>query len=634
MQIKDNNRTTMTSAQDQSNITTQPGESNDTWNINESVGIVSHQTVELFNDASPMPLECGKMLAPVEVRYETYGKLNEKKDNAILIIHALTGDAHVAGKHSIDDRKPGWWDTMVGPGKAFDTNKYYIICSNCLGGCSGTTGPGSINPATNKPYGLDFPIITISDMVDLQLKLVEYLGIDKLLAVAGGSMGGMQCLDWAVRYSDKTAGMIFIASAPKLTAQGIAFNAVARNAVLHDKDFNDGNYYNSNVPANGLAIARMIAHITYLSEEAMHLKFGRRLQNAEDYQYIFDQEFQVESYLDHQGNSFVERFDANSYLYITKALDYYDLTRRYGNLENALAEVQCRSMVVSFTSDWLFPPSQGKQISDGLISKGKDVSYINIDSPFGHDSFLLETEIQTNLIKGFLQETYCQIAHCDCSKPAADNNKYCSNPKNTRKVILGKRIDHARIADLIRPDSKVLDLGCGNGELLNLLKDDKNVSGFGLTLNIDDLQECVLKGIPVVQYEILDKLSLFADKSFDYIVLSKALQVISDPVYVLNQMLRIGKEIIISFPNFAYWRCRAQLCLSGKAPVTQNLPREWFQSPGESITYLSIKDFEKFCVTELNARIVKELPFSGRFGKIKPVFRNLLAEEAVFVLSK
>ena len=626
----------MTNNIEKNNITTQPGETDGGWDISKSVGIVETKHIRVFDIDNPMMLECGKKLAPVDVAYETYGTLSDKKDNAILIIHALTGDAHIAGKHNVSDRKPGWWESMVGPGKAFDTNKYFIICSNCLGGCSGTTGPGSTNPATSKPYGLEFPMITISDMVDVQQKLVEHIGIDKLLAVAGGSMGGMQCLDWAVRYPEKVAGMIFIASSPRLTAQGIAFNAVARNAITQDNNFMNGQYYDNDNPANGLAIARMIAHITYLSEEAMHLKFGRRLQNAEDYQYIFEKEFQVESYLDYQGSSFVERFDANSYLYITKALDYYDLARNFNSVQDSLARSSCRSMVVSFSSDWLFPPEQGKQIVDGLISSGKDVSYANIESPYGHDSFLLETEIQTDLIGGFLKETYCLLSDCPCSPESekCEKRNYAAKSSHSKSIFQGKRVDHARIATLIKPDSSVLDLGCGNGELLTMLKHDKNVSGFGLTLSIQDIQECALKGISVIQYDILDSLNLFADKSFDYVVLSQALQVVSDPVLALQEMLRIGKKIIVSFPNFAYWRSRAMLMFAGRAPVCRSLPRQWYQSPEDSITYLSVKDFERFATDVLHAKIEMELPISSRFGKVIPIFSNLLADEAIFVLSK
>ncbi|MCF7958351.1 MAG: homoserine O-acetyltransferase, partial [Phycisphaerae bacterium] len=309
----------------QSDNLDQPGEQHINERPGDSVGIVQPQSVTLFDGHEKLQLECNQTLGPITVAYETYGQLNPRRDNAILLIHALSGDAHVTGRHSPKDTKAGWWDTMVGPGKPFDTNKYFIICSNCLGGCRGTTGPMSINPRTNRPFGLNFPIITIGDMVEVQRALVDYLKIDKLLAVAGGSMGGMGVLDWAIRYPDRLCAALPIATTSRLSAQGIAFNAVCRNAILRDENFQNGTYYDfKKGPAAGLAVARMIGHITYLSEEAMHEKFGPRLQNDQDYKYPFDQESSVESYLDYQGNVFVDRFDANSYLYVTKAIDYFD----------------------------------------------------------------------------------------------------------------------------------------------------------------------------------------------------------------------------------------------------------------------------------------------------------------------
>ncbi|MHC4308953.1 MAG: homoserine O-acetyltransferase MetX, partial [Planctomycetota bacterium] len=322
----------------------------------KSVGIVQAQTIRLVESEQPLELECGKKLAPIDVAYETYGQLNENRDNAVLICHALSGDAHVAGYHSPDNRKPGWWDVMVGPSKGIDTNKYFVICSNFLGGCSGTTGPSSVNPATGKPYGLDFPIITISDMVKVQKLLLDKLGIKNLLAVIGGSIGGMQVLQWAIEYPDFVKAAIPIATTTHLAAQSIAFDAVGRNAILADADFADGQYHGRQGPDRGLAIARMIGHITYLSEQGMREKFGRELRSAKDYRYDFNSEFAVETYLDYQGQSFVERFDANSYLYITKAADYFDLQKDYGSLTKAFANVKSRFFVISFASDWLFTP--------------------------------------------------------------------------------------------------------------------------------------------------------------------------------------------------------------------------------------------------------------------------------------
>lgn len=349
----------------------------------------------------PIMFDSGRAFSPIEVAYETYGKLNERGDNAIFIEHALTGDAHAAGYHSKDDKKPGWWDSMIGPGKAFDTDKYFVVCSNIFGGCSGTTGPSSINPESGKPYALTFPVFTIEDAVKVQKCLVDYLKIKKM-AIAGGSMGGMFALEWAVSYPEYVSAAIIIASTSRLSAQGIAFNAVGRNAILSDPNFNNGNYYEKDLPEKGLSIARMIGHITYLCEESMHKKFGRKFQEGEKPNFDFNIDFAVESYLHHQGEIFVDRFDANSYLYITKALDYYDLGAKHGSLKNAFKNASSKFLVISFSSDWLFPTAASKEMVNALIGAKKDVSFCEIESPCGHDAFLLEFETQEKIIKSFL----------------------------------------------------------------------------------------------------------------------------------------------------------------------------------------------------------------------------------------
>ena len=367
-----------------------------------NVGIVQTQfhTIE-----EKIKFESGVEFGPITVAYETYGTLNEKKDNAILVIHALTGDAHAAGYHSEDEKKAGWWDTMIGPDKAFDTNKYFIICTNILGGCSGTTGPSSINPETGKPYGISFPVFTIEDTVKVKKKLLDFLGINKLYAVAGGSMGGMQAIQFAISYPDYVTSAILIATTSRLSPQAIAFNAVGRNSIISDPNWNNGNYYeNEEKPDRGLSNARMIGHITYLCEEAMYNKFGRKLQNKDHYDFNFDIDFQVESYLQHQGQIFVDRFDANSYLYITKAVDYFDPADKYGSLKNAFEKSNAKYLVMSFDSDWLFPSVQSKEIVNTLMQLGKDVSYCEIQSPCGHDAFLLEYDVQSKIVKSFLND--------------------------------------------------------------------------------------------------------------------------------------------------------------------------------------------------------------------------------------
>lgn len=365
-----------------------------------SVGKTELKTLK-YNDK--IKLSSGVEFGPVDIAYETYGILNENADNAVLVLHALTGDAHAAGYYGENDKKRGWWDDMIGPGKAFDTNKYFVVSSNMLGGCSGTTGPSSINPETGRQYGLTFPVITIEDAVKVQKILVDALGIKKMI-VAGGSMGGMQALEWATSYPEYVSKTIVIASTSRLTAQGIAFNAVGRNAILSDVNFNNGDYYGKNQPERGLSVARMIGHITYLCEESMHKKFGRRLQNKEKVDFDFGIDFQVESYLQHQGITFVERFDANSYLYITKAVDYYDLANKYGSLEKAFEKSNSNFLIISFSTDWLFPTCQSKEITKALVKAGKDVSFCEIDSPCGHDAFLLEFKVQTDIIKSFLKK--------------------------------------------------------------------------------------------------------------------------------------------------------------------------------------------------------------------------------------
>jgi homoserine O-acetyltransferase/O-succinyltransferase len=354
-------------------------------------------------------LDSGATLTPVEVAYETYGVLNGAKSNAILVMHAFSGDAHAAGI-SPESGKPGWWDNMIGPGKAFDTEKYFIICSNVLGGCRGTTGPASINPATGCPYAMSFPVITIRDMVRLQKMLIERMGIPRLLSVAGGSMGGMQALEWAVSYPDAVVSAIPIAATARHTAQQIAFNEVGRQAIIADLDWNEGNYYGKKPPARGLAVARMVGHITYMSDDSMREKFGRRLRGKENFGYDFDIDFEVESYLRYRGTEFVSRFDANSYLYITKAMDYFDLTNASGSMAVALEPARARFLVISFSSDWLYPSYQSQELVRALRSRNRDVAYVELQSNYGHDSFLVDVAEQSALVAGFLSTTFERLA--------------------------------------------------------------------------------------------------------------------------------------------------------------------------------------------------------------------------------
>ncbi len=363
-----------------------------------SAGIVE---TKYFHKDSPFILESEAVINELTIAYETYGSLNSEKNNAILICHALSGDAHAAGYHKGDD-KPGWWSEMIGPGKAFDTNQYFVICSNIIGGCKGSTGPGSINQKTAKPYGLDFPVVTISDMVNSQKLLINFLGIKKILCVSGGSMGGMQALQWAVSYPDMLASCIPVATTYRHSALQIALDEVGRQAIMADTNWQNGSYQPGRGPSNGLSLARMIGHITYMSDKSMERKFGR-LMKKKEYGYDFTGDFEVEGYLQYRGDSFIGRFDANSYLYITKAMDYFDLQKN-GRLCNSFRQIGgMRFLVIAFSSDWLYPPYQSKEIVKALKLNGIDVSYCEISSDYGHDAFLIEFDEETTLIRHFLE---------------------------------------------------------------------------------------------------------------------------------------------------------------------------------------------------------------------------------------
>jgi len=366
----------------------------------DSVGLVSPETL-LFDQ--PIELACGQTLDQYELVVETYGTLNSDASNAVLICHALSGHHHAAGYHSMDERKPGWWDTCIGPGKPIDTNRFFVVSVNNLGGCHGSTGPASINPATGKPFGPDFPVITVTDWVQSQAKLADRLGIHQWAAVVGGSLGGMQAMQWSLSYPDRIRHAVVIASTPKLSAQNIAFNEVARQAITSDQEFHAGRYYDFNaIPRRGLMLARMVGHITYLSDASMGEKFGRELRD-EAYKFGFGAEFQVESYLRYQGERFSESFDANTYLLMTRALDYFDPAwESGGDLAEALAPAQCEFLVLSFSTDWRFSPARSEEMVNAMISARKKVSYAEIDAPWGHDAFLIPTPRYTDIFTAYM----------------------------------------------------------------------------------------------------------------------------------------------------------------------------------------------------------------------------------------
>jgi len=574
--------------------------------------------------AGPLGLESGGTLPNVTVAFETYGRLDETGGNAVLICHAISGDSHVA-RHDEKD-EPGWWDILVGSGKPVDTNRFFVICPNLLGGCRGTTGPGSLNPATGKPYGADFPTITIGDMVEVQRRLLDHLGIGQLVAIIGGSVGGHQVLTWATRHPARLRGAVVLASSPRLTSQALAFDVVGRNAIRRDPFFYGGQYYDQpHGPAVGLALARMIGHITYLSPEAMSQKFeGDRLHPREE-AIEFEKTFSVGTYLGHQGTKFVERFDANSYLTLSLAMDLFDLGGTPEQLAASFRPAKCRWLVLSFSSDWLFPPGQSREIANALIYNRDTVSYCDIQSACGHDAFLLPDDFDRygEMIRAFVNNL--------APAPNAPGIEKEELP-GTTSIFHERRLDYDRIVDLIPPHASVLDLGCGTGRLLARLKHYGRGRLVGVELDEEKILGALRRNLDVVQADLNAGLHAFADQQFDCVVLSQTLPAVKDVEGVIAEMLRVGATGIVSFPNLAFHKLRRILAEEGRAPRAYGWLRDkWYDTA--DIRFLSIADFEEFC-REKKFPIQRRIALDTEAGKEILVDENRNADLAIFVLGR
>jgi homoserine O-acetyltransferase len=578
-----------------------------------------------FDEA--FPLEMGGALPSVTIAYETYGRLNDAGDNAVLICHAISGDSHVAQHNAEDD--PGWWDIAVGPGKPIDTDRFFVICPNLLGGCRGTTGPGSINPASGKPYGSDFPTITIGDMVELERRLLDRLGIGALLAVVGGSMGGHQALTWATRFPDRVRSVVALATSPRLTSQALAFDVVGRNAIRRDPHYHGGQYYGKeHGPEVGLAIARMIGHITYLSREAMKQKFGEDRLHPREVATVFEKTFSVGSYLGHQGTKFVERFDANSYIALSMAMDLFDLGAQPGERAVTFRESRSRWLVISFSSDWLFPPDQSRDIVAALVANDAAVSYCNVQSDCGHDAFLLPDDFASygEMIRAFLNN----VARGDVV--VAGDQGDDTQVHAPTSVFHHHRLDYDRIIELILAGSSVLDLGCGGGGLLARLQRQNHRHMVGLELDERAVLAAIQHGLDVIQADLNKDLRMFADQQFDCVVLSQTLQAVRDVEGVIGNILRVGRQCIVSFPNLAYHKLRRILSEEGRAPRGYGwLSNTWYDSP--DIRFLSIHDFEEFC-RQKRIHVDRRIALNTEDGY--EVFHdpNLYADLAIFVISR
>jgi homoserine O-acetyltransferase len=594
--------------------------------IGSTVGVVEPQTLALRLPPEGFKLEKGGMLPEIQVAYERCGMLAPDKRNVIYVCHALTGDAHVAGIRPGGSEPSGWWEGMIGPGRGIDTNYYPVVCANMLGGCKGTTGPSSINPATGKPYGSQFPRMTVGDIVTVQRIFLQQLGIERLAAVVGGSFGGMQALEWTIRFPDAVGRAMVIASAASINSQALAFDILGRQAIVQDPDWQGGDYYGTGrIPEHGLAQARKLGHITYLSQQMMEDKFGRAKRpewlqadaafHAESRR-TFRTYFEIESYLQHQGEKFIERFDANSYLHITNAMDEYDIEERFGTLEKAFQGVQARLLIVALSGDWLFMPEQSTDLVKALLNDRKRVTYCHLEAPAGHDAFLTHIDELQGVIRAFLPWVG-------------------PHPFYERKERPGRTdAEYDAILSLVPPHSRVLDLGCGDGALLSRLEEGRETQGVGVEIDVDCVIRATDGGHDVLLEDIDDGLATVPDNAFDVAVLSETLQVVRRPRLVLRQILRVAREAIITFPNFGYGPIRAQLLFSGRMPKGGPLPFEWYDTP--NIHLFTLNDFLALC--RADNIVVKEVcALPGGFlsrALLGIGARNLAAERVIVRIAR
>lgn len=566
----------------------------------QGVGVVELKKIRLNLPEGGLKVSSGGILKEVVVAYEECGA-SFNGHNAIFICHALTGDAHVAGCRPGESQPSGWWEGMVGPNRAINTNIFHVICANVLGGCSGTTGPMSINPDTGKPYGSSFPQYSFDDAVDVFRLFLRQLGVQHLAALIGGSYGGLQVVNWMTRYPDEMDKVCLIATSAALNTQAIAFSVMSRNSITDDPKWKGGDYYlegDGKGPSAGLASARQLAHITYLSRELLQQKFDRELQKnfveasaAEraERDRLFKTYFQIESYLDYQAMKFLRRFDANSYLHITRSMDLYDPSLQFGSLDAAFARVQAKVLVVSYKGDILFPWWQSKEISAALMRAHKSVSYCHLESGTGHDSFLTDIDDLSKLVGGFLAPR----------KP---------------KVMNWQVHHHRNILDMVKENSHVVDIGCGDGTLLNVLREKKNVKGDGIDIDVDQIEEALADGHDMFWDDTDDGLGAFPDHHYDLAIISDTLQEVKNPRMLLSEALRIADEAIVTFPNFAAYRIRFTLALGGRLPVSKQLPFQWYDTP--NIHCVTLKDFRALCKQEGYEVLEVRAESRHLFGKI------------------